>query len=117
MPAVVKQQQEEISHNHVPSLFAVSVVRLNSVDTNNLLFKEQPLSLHLQSALPQTTTSSILTNIDTAAKKLFHREREHNMEWTFSKVSLASYAAATSSAGVFVTAQGTCSMVRYVKTF
>ena len=27
LPAVVKQQQEEISHNHVPSLFAVSVLR------------------------------------------------------------------------------------------
>ena len=25
LPAVVKQQQEEISRNHVPSLFAVSV--------------------------------------------------------------------------------------------
>ena len=29
LPAVVKQQQEEISRNHVPSLFAVSVYNLN----------------------------------------------------------------------------------------
>ena len=26
LPAVVKQQQEEISHNHIPSFFAISVV-------------------------------------------------------------------------------------------
>ena len=29
LPAVVKQQQEEISRNHVPSLFAVSVYYMN----------------------------------------------------------------------------------------
>ena len=31
LPAVVKQQQEEISRNHVPSLFAVSVEIISEI--------------------------------------------------------------------------------------
>ena len=40
LPAVVKQQQEEISRNHVPSLFAVSVV-LSTVHVGRLLVPGQ----------------------------------------------------------------------------
>ena len=38
LPAVVKQQQEEISRNHVPSLFAVSVGGLGQSHSGALAF-------------------------------------------------------------------------------